>query len=60
MLIKMQVIEPTKEKKSSGSKIVSYKNNVEMFKQIDIDKMQKTTTLMYYVGIDEDITKLLK
>lgn len=60
MLIKMQIIEPTNERKSCNHKMVSYKNNVEMFKQVDVCKRQKTITLMYYIGIDVDITKLLK
>ena len=60
MYIKMVVIEPTKEKALCSSKMTTYKNNIEVFKQVDICKKQKTTTLMYYVGVDADVTKLLK
>jgi len=59
MLIKMQVIEPTKEKESCNHKMVSYKNDVEMFKQVEVKRKQKTTTLIYYVGVDVDVSKLL-
>ena len=59
MFIKMQVIEPTKEKKSCNYKMVSYKNDVEMFKQVEVKRKQKTTILIYYVGVDVDVSKLL-
>lgn len=59
MLIKMQVIEPTNERKSCNHKMVSYKNDVEMFKQVDVCKKQRTTTLIYYVGVDVDVSRLL-
>ena len=35
------------------------KNDVEMFKQVEVKRKQKTTTLIYYVGVDVDVSKLL-
>ena len=30
-----------------------------MFKQVEVKRKQKTTILIYYVGVDVDVSKLL-
>lgn len=58
MFVRIEVTEKNDGSKDSH-KMVSYKNNVELFKLVETTKKTKKTTLLYYVKTNIDITKLL-